>query len=242
MKYKAWFQPHHEPDLSIFLNDVTCTAFATRLCQRLAGDEKSVAHIPRMQCADEPILNSFTHTGMPWPNLPRARLLVNTALGHSNPPFHLTLRKRTLDHLDTIYQNTAFNNPVLVCKYSALFALGEICSVSGGGTSGGIIPGIDYYTKAISIIPRLPERPSMAHIEALVILVCAIYQPSSLVLMIVVFIQPVSKQMEFRLHYDRNRATSGTHSGPEPQHSSRTMSRSHSTRKQGSPLVDNLHL
>ncbi|KAL2841968.1 fungal-specific transcription factor domain-containing protein [Aspergillus pseudodeflectus] len=170
MKYKAWFLPHQEPDLPIFLSDVTCTAFATRLCQRLAGDEKPAAHIPRMQCAHEPILNSFTHTGMPWPNLPRARLLVNTALGHSNPPFHLTLRKRTLDHLDTIYQNTAFNNPVLVCKYSALFALGEICSVSGGGTSGGIIPGIDYYTKAISLIPRLPERPSMAHIEALVIL------------------------------------------------------------------------
>ncbi|KAL3495024.1 fungal-specific transcription factor domain-containing protein [Aspergillus germanicus] len=170
MKYKAWFQSLHEPELPIFFSEVTCTAFATRLCQWLTGDEDSAAHIPRMQYTDESIFNSPTDTEIPWPNLSRARLLAKTALGHSNPPFHLALRKRTLHHLDTIYQDTAFDNPFLVCKYFALFALGEICSVSSGGAGGGTVPGMDYYTKAISLIPRLPERPSMAHIEALVIL------------------------------------------------------------------------
>ncbi|RDW81291.1 fungal specific transcription factor domain-containing protein [Aspergillus mulundensis] len=181
MKDRAWFQSHNDiaSALPIFVSEVACTAFATRLCQWLSDDTPtSPPHIPRMQYTNEATLDLLAQAETPWPSLPRARLLVQTALGHASPLFHLTVRKRTVDYLDTIYRTgaAAFGDPVLVCKYFALFALGEVCSVvrsagSGSGSDSAVpVSGTAYYARAVSLIPLLPERPSMAHIEALVIL------------------------------------------------------------------------
>ncbi|KAL4801015.1 fungal-specific transcription factor domain-containing protein [Aspergillus venezuelensis] len=169
MQDRAWFQSHNvnESTLPIFVSEVACPAFATRLCQSLIGDDASTSHIPRMQYADEATLNLLSHAGTPWPCLNRARLLVHTAIGHANPLFHLTFRKRTVEYLETIYRNAAFDDPVLVCKYFALFALGEVCSVSSARLQDGIVPGTAYYARAVSLLPLLPERPNMGHIEAL---------------------------------------------------------------------------
>ncbi|KIA75858.1 hypothetical protein HK57_00385 [Aspergillus ustus] len=173
MNERAWFEAHHESSLPIFVSEVSCTAFATRLCQYLAADSSSklATHMPRMKYTDECTLNQLSQAETPWPSLARSRLLVNTALGHANPQFHLTLRKRTVDCLDHIYKTEAFEDPVLVCKYFALFALGEVCSISSSRSNdAAVVPGMAYYARAISLIHVLPERPSMAHIEALVIL------------------------------------------------------------------------
>ncbi|KAL4966781.1 transcription factor domain-containing protein [Aspergillus stella-maris] len=169
MQDRAWFQSHNvnESTLPSFVSEVACPAFATRLCQSLIGDDASTSHIPRMQYTDEATLNLLSHAGTPWPILTRARLLVRTAIGHANPLFHLTLRKRTVDYLEAIYQNAAFDDPVLVCKYFALFALGEVCSVPSTRLKDGIVPGTAYYARAVSLLPLLPERPNMGHIEAL---------------------------------------------------------------------------
>lgn len=177
MKERPWFQSHNEPALPIFVSEVACTAFATRLCQWLTGDDASTSHIPRIQYTNELTLNLLSHAETAWPSLSRARLLVNTALGHANPIFHLTLRKRTVDYLDSIYQNATFNDPVLLCKYFALFALGEVCSVPTAQLHDGTAPGTAYYARAVSLIPVLPERPNMAHIEALLTLVFILPPP-----------------------------------------------------------------
>lgn len=125
----------------------------------------------RMRYVKESALGVLSYGEIEWPSLARARLLVNTALGHANPPFHLALRKTSVDYLQTIYQNASFDDPVLVCKYFALFALGEVCSVPSGRLNNDTSPGTTYYARAINLIFVLPERPNMAHIEALLILV-----------------------------------------------------------------------
>lgn len=127
--------------------------------------------MPRMRYVKESALGVLSYGEIEWPSLARARLLVNTALGHANPPFHLALRKTSVDYLQTIYQNATFDDPVLVCKYFALFALGEVCSVPSGRLNNDTSPGTTYYARAINMISVLPERPNMAHIEALLILV-----------------------------------------------------------------------
>ncbi|KAF7621585.1 hypothetical protein AFLA_011880 [Aspergillus flavus NRRL3357] len=151
LKDWAWFQTQNKSALPIYVSEVACTAFATRLCQCLNSKDASTSDMPRVSLAC-------------------ARLLVNTALGHANPPFHLALRKTSVDYLQTIYQNASFDDPVLVCKYFALFALGEVCSVPSGRLNNDTSPGTTYYARAINMISVLPERPNMAHIEALLIL------------------------------------------------------------------------
>ncbi|KAF7595929.1 hypothetical protein BBP40_004075 [Aspergillus hancockii] len=170
MKDRAWFQAHDGSALPIYVSEVACTAFATRLCQCLKGDGALISHIPRTRYIEEAALYLRSHVEVQWPSLIRARLLVNTALGHANPPFHLALRKSTVDHLQYIYQRETFHDPVLMCKYFALFALGEVYSTPSSLSNHGTVPGTAYYARAVSLIPLLPERPSMPHIEALVIL------------------------------------------------------------------------
>ncbi|KAB8252368.1 fungal-specific transcription factor domain-containing protein [Aspergillus flavus] len=170
LKDWAWFQTQNKSALPIYVSEVACTAFATRLCQCLNSKDASTSDMSRMRYVKESALGVLSYGEIEWPSLARARLLVNTALGHANPPFHLALRKTSVDYLQTIYQNASFDDPVLVCKYFALFALGEVCSVPSGRLNNDTSPGTTYYARAINLIFVLPERPNMAHIEALLIL------------------------------------------------------------------------
>ncbi|RAH77774.1 hypothetical protein BO86DRAFT_205995 [Aspergillus japonicus CBS 114.51] len=173
---RPWFHAHDGLALPIYVSEAACTGFATRLCQCLDGNKTAVPHIPRTRYVEESTLAQMAHSGIQWPSLARARLLVNTALGHANPPFHLALRKSTLDHLQQIYEHGLFNDPIFLCKYFALFALGEVYSFHNDGGEKGTVPGMAYYTRAISLIPVLPERPTIIYIEALLIL--ALYSQS----------------------------------------------------------------
>ncbi|PYI33575.1 hypothetical protein BP00DRAFT_423991 [Aspergillus indologenus CBS 114.80] len=172
---RPWFHAHDGLALPIYVSEAACTGFATRLCQCLDGDKSAVPHIPRTRYVEESALAQMAHSGIQWPSLACARLLVNTALGHANPPFHLALRKSTLDHLQQIYEHGLFNDPIFLCKYFALFALGEVYSFHNDGGEK-TVPGTAYYARAISLIPVLPERPTIIHIEALLIL--ALYSQS----------------------------------------------------------------
>ncbi|RAL09417.1 uncharacterized protein BO97DRAFT_168384 [Aspergillus homomorphus CBS 101889] len=173
---RPWFQTHEGLALPVFISEAACTGFATRLCQCLDGEGIVVSHIPRMQYVAEPTLNQLSQTGVQWPSLSRARLLVKTALGHISPPFHVALVKSTIEYLHGIYERRAFDDPVLSCKYFALFALGELYSISNDRTTQGMVPGMAYYARAIGLTPVLPERPTIMHIESLLML--ALYSQS----------------------------------------------------------------
>ncbi|RAK81345.1 Zn(II)2Cys6 transcription factor [Aspergillus fijiensis CBS 313.89] len=168
---RPWFQTHEGLALPVYVSEAACTGFATRLCQCLDGNKSATPHILRTRLIPESTLNQVAHSGIQWPSLARARLLVNTALGHANPPFHLALRKSTLDHLQHIYEQGLFNDAIFLCKYFALFALGEVYSFHNDGGEKGTVPGMAYYARAIGLISVPPERPTIIHIEALLILV-----------------------------------------------------------------------
>ncbi|PWY94559.1 hypothetical protein BO94DRAFT_457304, partial [Aspergillus sclerotioniger CBS 115572] len=166
---QAWFQPYEGDTLPVFVSEAACTGFATRLCQCLDGDSAPVSHIPRNRYIAESTLTQVTHAGIQWPSLIRARLLVKTALDHASPFFHVALRKPSLDYLQTIYEQPD-TDPVLMCKYFALFALGEAYSSPNNRSNQGLVPGMEYHARAMNLIAVLPERPTIVHIEALLIL------------------------------------------------------------------------
>lgn len=108
-----------------------------------------------------------------WPSPASAKLLVETALGHINPGFHLALKKDTIDMLSSVYQNQSFNDPLLQCKYFALFAIGQVYSTPHDITNASAIAGTTYFARSLNLLQFIPERPSMTHIESLLLLVCS---------------------------------------------------------------------
>lgn len=114
---------------------------------------------------------------MQWPSLIYAKLLVKTALGHINPAFHLVLRKETLDVLHSLYQRKDFEDPGLKCKYFALFGLGQVFSSAYDITNTSVLPGSAFFARAMSLLQIIPERPSMNHIESILLLVRIFFHP-----------------------------------------------------------------
>ncbi|OQE37898.1 hypothetical protein PENCOP_c009G05682 [Penicillium coprophilum] len=108
-------------------------------------------------------------THVQWPGLVSAQLLVKTALGHIFPIFHLALRRDTLDMLHGVYHRGDFDNPSIKCKYFALFAIAQVLSTRDLSNTSSV-PGLAYFAKAWSLIQVVPERPSMIHIESLLLI------------------------------------------------------------------------
>lgn len=106
-----------------------------------------------------------------WPTLPQARLLIQVVFNQVSRVYHLMLRKSTIDELEEAYRQADFDDPVLTCKFFALFALGEVYSARSNSSLECDVPGAAYYVNALMLISILPERPSLTHIEALLLLV-----------------------------------------------------------------------
>lgn len=168
-----WFQSLGSSALPLYISEAACTAFATRLCQCLSTTDSPVFHLPRWRYTDENTLESLFNVEVQWPSLVYAKLLVKTALGHLNPAFHLVLRKETLDVLHNIYQRREFDDPGLQCKYFALFAVGQAFSSVYDTTNlnTSAMPGSAFFARAMSLLQIIPERPSMNHIESILLLV-----------------------------------------------------------------------
>lgn len=127
--------------------------------------------MPRTQYTPEDTLMKIRNPTMQWPSLPRARLLIQIVFSQVTRVYHLLLRKSTIDQLEEAYRDGNFDDPVLTCKFFALFALGEVYSARSTPGLECNVPGVAYYVNAITMIPILPERPSLAHIESLLLLV-----------------------------------------------------------------------
>ncbi|KAF9893286.1 hypothetical protein FE257_011716 [Aspergillus nanangensis] len=164
---RAWFYPYDSSAPPIYMGESACTAYATRLRQFLTGNPNT-AHIPRTQYTPE---SSLVGPESKWPGVAQARLLVRVAFHQLSQVYHLFLRKSTLEQLENIYRIPALrDDPALTCKFFALFALGEVYSSRSDKSASGRVPGTRYYVRAMGIIPILPERPSMVHVESLLLL------------------------------------------------------------------------
>jgi len=83
----------------------------------------------------------------------------------------MMLRKSTLEKLKEIYQTSRFDDPIHSSKYFALFAFGEMYSVKSHTAADRNIPGMTFFSRALHLVRILPERPCMADIESLLLLV-----------------------------------------------------------------------
>ncbi|KAJ5122644.1 fungal-specific transcription factor domain-containing protein [Penicillium atrosanguineum] len=165
-----WFQSHDTWVLPVYISEAACISFASRLCQCLKDNESPTIHLPQWRYTDEATLASLLDESVQWPSLAHAQLLVKTALGHINPGFPMVLRKETLDVLCKIYQKGEFEKPALKCKYFALFAVGHVYSTPHDTFNASTLPGTSYFARAMSLLQIIPERPSMVHIESLLLL------------------------------------------------------------------------
>lgn len=168
---KPWFQSNNASVTPLYISEATCGAFATRLCQCLKGTNTPTLHLPRSCYTDESAISSLICTDVQWPGLVSAQLMVKTALGHIIPCFHLSLKKDTLDMLHSVYRKGDFENPSTKCKYFALFAIAQVYSTPHDLSNTSGVPGLPYFAKALSLIQVVPERPSMIHIESLLLIV-----------------------------------------------------------------------
>ncbi|KAJ6098570.1 hypothetical protein N7467_000105 [Penicillium canescens] len=166
---RAWFQPYDPSSPPIHIGEAACTAFATRLRKVLTKSD-TTTHMPRTQYTPESTLMKIRNPAIQWPSLPQARLLIQIVFSQVSRVYHLVLRKSTIDQLEDAYRDGNFDDPVLTCKLFALFALGEVYSARSNSTLECNVPGAAYYVNAMTLIPILPERPSLTHIETLLLL------------------------------------------------------------------------
>ena len=166
----AWFQPYDPSKPPIHIGDAACTAFATRLRQVLTRNSKT-SHMPRDQYITEESLMGIGKPAAQWPTLTQARLLCQIVFHQVNRTYHLALRESTVEELEEVYQKGTFDDPNLTCKFFALFSLGEVYSGRMNANVPGVVPGTAYYVNAMTLIPILPERPSLTHIESILLLV-----------------------------------------------------------------------
>ncbi|KAH8699041.1 putative fungal-specific transcription factor [Talaromyces proteolyticus] len=165
---KAWFHPYDPSAPPIYIGEAACTAFATRL-RRTLTMSNAASHIPRTQYVNETTIASAMEAEVQWPSLQQSRLLVKIAMLHVGRLYHMFLYKSTLDKLEEIYRDGSFYCPENRAKYFALFAFGEAYSVRQG-LSTESVPGTTYFAKALNLIQIVPERPSMTHLETLLLL------------------------------------------------------------------------
>ncbi|OOF99212.1 hypothetical protein ASPCADRAFT_163270 [Aspergillus carbonarius ITEM 5010] len=164
---RAWFYPYDPSAPPIYMGDAACTAFATRLRQFLTGNPNT-AHVARTQYTPE---SSLLQGEAEWPGLAQSRLLVRIAFNQLSRVYHLFLRKSTLEQLESVYRTPSLrDDPSITCKLFALFALGEVYSSRAGSSPTCRVPGTKYYVRAMSLIPILPERPGVIHVESLLLL------------------------------------------------------------------------
>lgn len=177
---RAWFHRYDPSSPPIYIGEAACSAFATRFRRFLTGNN-STPHIARTQWErEETIAAAANEADAQWPSLHHARLLVRIAIHQIGYLYHLMMRKATLDKLEEIYQNEAFDCTANKCKFFALFAFGQAYSIRSEPTSGLRVPGTAYFARAMSLVQVLPERTSITHLETLLLLVRPLqpnYQP-----------------------------------------------------------------
>ncbi|KAJ6780088.1 hypothetical protein PWT90_01017 [Aphanocladium album] len=159
--------PSSDSVLPIHIGETACTVFAARVCQVLTGSDTST-HPLRWNYVDESDLAALLKQSTPWPSISQAKLLVQTALTHINPAFHLALKRDTFQLLDEVYQKNKFTNASIKSKYFVLFALGQLYSAFPA-LQNGHVPGSAYFAHALSLMRIPPERPSMMHLETLLL-------------------------------------------------------------------------
>ncbi|KFA54094.1 hypothetical protein S40293_05542 [Stachybotrys chartarum IBT 40293] len=166
---RSWFVPLNTSGSLGHVGESADTAFVTRFRQVATGDA-TLSHFPRVQYMSDNKLAALADVPVPWPSLPRARLLVRTALDTIGSCYHCVRRSEVYSGLKQHYRNLPTFDTAFSCKLWVLFALGEIRTARTGATCDDEFPGISYYARASRIVRGLRERPQLEMIEVYLLL------------------------------------------------------------------------
>lgn len=118
--------------------------------------------------------------------------------------------------LHGVYQRGDFDNPSIKCKYFALFAIAQVFSNPHDLSDTSNVPGLAYFAKAWSLIQIVPERPSMIHIESLLLIVSPLVGSHlGSCLLSVGLLLPIFEPLSHRLPFDRKCITTRPQHGPK---------------------------
>lgn len=170
---RSWFVPLNTSGSLGHVGESADTAFMTRFRQAATGDD-SISHFPRTHYVSDAKLAMLADVAVPWPPLPRARLLVRFALDTVGSCYHCVRRSEINSGLKQHYRNLPTYDTAFSCKLWALFALGEVFSARSKATSEDDFPGINYYARASRIVRGLRERPQLEMVEVYALLVSCV--------------------------------------------------------------------
>lgn len=105
------------------------------------------------------------------PNRTYAHLLIKVALRFLGNDYHLMLRKNTLEKLDGLYRGQCFDDPILLCRLFAIFAIGELYTNRKATAKASEVPGTGFFMQAMSLFQDLHEEATVSYIEILILLV-----------------------------------------------------------------------
>lgn len=168
LEERPWFLPVASLDMPIHISEAADTAFATRFRQTLASVHTN--HFPRMSYITDERILTLSDGECPWPTAARARFLVKVALNTVCRYYHIVRKSVVLDSLEAAIRNQGNGERLTICKLLALFALGEIYSTKTAANEASY-PGLLYFARARKMVSVPAERPRMATIEIVVLLV-----------------------------------------------------------------------
>jgi hypothetical protein len=157
-----------------FIGEASCAAFSNRLLQCLDDTyTPSTAGFPNFYRMDPSRRASSTYDDHIFPERMHAKLLLNVArrfIGNYHPLF---LEVTYMKEVDAVYRRELVPSTLWLCKFYSLMALGEIYTNRRGVGAENIVPGTDYYVRAVSMLQESLEEPSLMQVEALISLAWA---------------------------------------------------------------------
>lgn len=142
---KPWFDSVNVFRTPILIGEAADNAFATRFRQAISDPQApEPTHLLRINyITDEPLMN-LAGFEVAWPSPSRARFLIGAALNYVSRCYCLVRRSSIMEDLEQSIRDPTWGNPLLHCKFWALFAVGELCSTRSVGTQG--FPGIAFFS------------------------------------------------------------------------------------------------
>ncbi|KFA48099.1 hypothetical protein S40293_08354 [Stachybotrys chartarum IBT 40293] len=164
-------QRSREPE---FIGEASCAAFSNRLLQCLDDENTpSTAGFPNYYRFDTRRQLEQIYDDHEFPERMQAKLLLNVArrfIGNYHPLF---LEVTYMKEVDAVYRTELIPSTLWLCKFFSLMALGEIYTNRRGVGAENIVPGTDYYVKAVNLLQESLEEPSLMQVEALISLAWA---------------------------------------------------------------------
>ena len=168
LEERPWFAPMTALEMPIHIGEAADAAFATRFRQALS--DVPVDHIPRTDYAMDKDLLMLSEAECTWPSPARAKFLLETSMLSLGQHYHIVRKSVVWKDLDLTFRGESSHDSLITCRLWALFALGVLYSTRVP-SHGHRFPGLAYFAQASRLLRFLSERPRIAHMEVLLLLV-----------------------------------------------------------------------